>query len=73
MYQIHRNINSKLDKMKLQRNRFKTKEQDKTTEEEISEMKIVHLPKKEFRVMTIRMINGLQRMVAQSKKLEISN
>ena len=73
MYQIHRNINSKLDKMKLQRNRFKTKKQDKTPEEEISEMKIVHVPKKEFRVMTIRMIKRLQRMVVQSKKLEISN
>ena len=35
---------------------FKNKEQDKTPEEHISEIKIGNLPEKEFRVMIVKMI-----------------
>ena len=45
---------------------FQTKEQDKTPEEHLG-----NLPKKEFRVMSIKMIQELgKRMDAQSKKLQ---
>ena len=51
-------------------NIFQTKEQDKTTEQ-LSEMEMGNLPKKEFRVMIIKMIQELgKRMDAQSKKLQ---
>ena len=58
--------------MRGQRNIFQMKEKDKTLEEELSEVKIVNLPKKEFRVMVIKMIKELRgRMNAQSEKLEV--
>ena len=50
---------------------FQMKEQDKTPEEELSEMKIGNLPEKEFRLVIVKMIKELgRRMDAQSKKLE---
>ena len=50
------------------------KEQDKTPEEELSEVKIGYLPEKEFRVMIAKMIKELRRkMDAQSEKLEVFN
>ena len=53
---------------------FQMKEQDKTPEEELSEVEIDNLPEKEFRVMIIKMIKELgRRMYAQSKKLEVFN
>ena len=56
--------------MKQQRNMFQMKEQDKTTEEQPSEVEIGNLPKKEFRVMIVKMIKELKkRMEVQSKKL----
>ena len=50
-------------------------EQDKTPEEQLSEMEIGNLPEKEFRVMIIKMIHELgRRMDSQSEKLrEIFN
>ena len=48
------------------------KEQNKTPEEELSEGEMGNLPKKEFRVMTIKMIEEIgRRMEAQSDKLEV--
>ena len=48
------------------------KEQDKNSEEELSELEIVNLLKKEFKVMTVKMIKELRRkMENQSKKLEV--
>ena len=44
-YQIHKNINNNLDKMWGQWNMSQMKEQDKTTEEKISELEIGNLPK----------------------------
>ena len=47
-------------------------EQDKTPEEELSEVKIGNLPQKEFRIMIIKMIKELRRrMDAQSEKSEV--
>ena len=42
--------------MKQQRNMFQMKEQDKTSEEEQCQVEIGNLPKKEFRVMIIKLI-----------------
>ena len=54
-----------------QRNMFQTKEQDKTPQEQLSDVEIGNLPKKEFRVMIIKMIQELRkRMNIQSKKLQ---
>ena len=51
---------------------FQTKEQDKTPEEELSEVEIVNPAEKELRVMIISVIKELRRrMDAQSKKLEV--
>ena len=53
---------------------FQTKEQDKTPEEELSDVEIGSRPQKEFRVVIIKMIKELgKRMDAQSKKLEVFN
>ena len=48
------------------------KEQDKNSEEDLSELEIANLLKKEFKVMTVKMIKELRRrMDDQSKKLEV--
>ena len=50
---------------------FQAKEQDKIPKEQLSEMEISNLPKKEFRVMIIKMIQELRkRMDAQSEKVQ---
>lgn len=51
MYQIHKNTNRKLDRMRQQRNMFQQKEQDKTPEREVNKVEIGSLPEKEFRVI----------------------
>ena len=40
---------------------FQIKEQDKTLEEQLSEVEIENLPDKEFKVMTVKMIKELRR------------
>ena len=53
---------------------FQTKEQDKTPEEELSKVEIGNLPKKEFRVVIVKMIKELgRRMDTQSEKLKVFN
>ena len=53
---------------------FQMKEEDKTQEEELSEVEIGNLPKKEFKVVIVKMIKELKRrMDAQSEKLEVFN
>ena len=42
--------------MKWQKNKFYMKEQNKTPEEELSEVEIGNLLKKEFSIMTVKMI-----------------
>ena len=52
---------------------FETKEQDKTPEEQLSEVEIGNLPEKNFGVMIIKMIQYLgKRMDAQCEKLQES-
>ena len=52
--------------MVWQNNMFQTKEQDKTPEERLSDVEISNPPKKEFRVIIIKMIQKLwKRMNAQ--------
>ena len=47
------------------------KEQDKTQEEQLSDMEMDNLPEKEFRVMIVKMIQDLgKRMEAQSEKMQ---
>ena len=47
------------------------KEQDKTSEEQLSEVEIGNLPKKEFRVMVVKMIQDLRKtMEAQIEKIQ---
>ena len=47
------------------------KEQDKPPEEQLSEMEISNLSKKEFRVMIVKMTQDLRkRMEAQTKKVQ---
>ena len=53
---------------------FQTKEQDKTLEEELSEIEINNLPDKEFKVIIIKMLKKFgRRMDEHSEKLEVSN
>ena len=57
--------------MRQQRNMYQTKEQDKTPEEQLSEMEIANLPEKEFRVMIVKMIQELRkRMESQTEKTQ---
>ena len=50
---------------------FQTKEQDKTPEEQLSEVETGNLPEKEFRVMIVKLIQDLgKRMEAQTKKIQ---
>ena len=51
---------------------FQTKEQDKTPEEELSEVETDNRPKKEFSVMVVKMIQDLgKRMEAHTRIQEI--
>ena len=60
--------------MRWQKNMSQMKEQDKTPEEELSEVEIGNLPEKEFRVMIIKVMKELgRRMDAQNEKLEVFN
>ena len=55
--------------MRWQRDMSQMKEQDKTPEEQLSEVQIGNLPKKEFRVMIVKIIQGLRkRMEVQIEK-----
>ena len=48
---------------------FLTKEQDKTPEEQLSEVEIGKIPKQEFRVIIVKIIQDVgKRMEAQAEK-----
>ena len=50
---------------------YQMKEQDKTPEKQLNEMEIGHLPKKEFRIMIVKMIQDLgKRMEAKIEKMQ---
>ena len=64
-------IHRKIDKMKRQRAMYQMKEQDKTPEKQLNEMEISNLPEKEFRIMIVKMIQGLRkRMEAKIEKMQ---
>ena len=46
--------------MRQQRHIFQRKEQNKTPEEELGKGKISNLPKKEFKIIIIKMLNKLR-------------
>ena len=45
--------------MKMQRAMYQMKEQDKTPEKQLNEVKIGNLQEKEFRIMIVKMIQDL--------------
>ena len=50
---------------------YQMKEQDKTPEKQLSELEIVNLPEKEYRVMTVKVVQDLRkRMEAQTMKIQ---
>ena len=57
--------------MNRQRAMLQTKEQDKTPEKQLNEVEIGNLPEKEFRIMTVKMIQDLgKRMEAKIEKMQ---
>ena len=57
--------------MKRQRTMYQMNKQDKTPEKQINEVEIGNLPKKEFRIMIVKMIQDLRkRMEAEIKKMQ---
>ena len=60
--------------MRRQRTIFQTKEQDKTSENELNEMEICNISNKEFKLMIIRVLNELGRRMDEqnfNKEIEI--
>lgn len=49
--------------MKKQRNMFQTKEQDKTPEIDLNEIKISELNHRAFKIMVINMLNKVRRTI----------
>ena len=50
---------------------YQMKEQDKTPEKQLSEVEIGNLPEKEFRIIIVKMIQGLgKRREAKIEKME---
>ena len=47
---------------------FQTKKQDKTSEKELNEMEISHLPNKQFKVMILKMLTELRRRMDEHNK-----
>ena len=57
--------------MRWQRNTFKTKNQDKTSEEELYKVAISNQPNKKFKVMIIKIFNKLrEKMDEHSEKFK---
>ena len=57
--------------MKRQRTMYQMKEQDKTPGKQLNEVEIGNLPEKEFRIMTVKMIQCLgKRMEAKIEKMQ---
>ena len=62
---------SNLNKMKRQRNIQQVKEHDKCTPHQAKEEEVGSLPEKEFRIMTVKMIQNLEnKMELQINSLE---
>ena len=65
--------------MRQQKNMYQVKEQDKTPEEQLTEVEIGNLSEKEFRVMIVKMIQHLRKTVkihasiVYQKPIELKN
>ena len=57
--------NTVLGKMRIQKNTFQMKEQDKTPEEELREVEIINLLKKDFKVIDIKILSQLERKMIE--------
>ena len=55
----------KLDKMRQQRYMFQMKEQDKTSEKQLSEVEIGNLSEKEFTIMITKLIQNFRKVWSQ--------
>ena len=57
--------------MERQRTMYQMKEQHKTPEKQLNEVEIGNFPEKEFRIMTVKMIQDLgKRMETKIKKMQ---
>ena len=57
--------------MNRQRAMYQMKEQDKTSEKQLNQVEIGHLPEKEFRIMIVKMIQDHgKRMEAKIEKMQ---
>lgn len=64
-------VNRKVDAMRHQRSSFQKKDQDKNIQKPLNDEEMGNLPEKEFRVMIVKMIQGLgKRMETQIKNLK---
>ena len=52
---------------------FQTKEQDKNQEKQLHEMEIGKLPEKEFRIMTVKMIQNLGNRMKKMQEMFTKN
>ena len=59
--------NSTLSKMRRQRNMQQMKEQSKNPPDQTNEEEIGSLPEKEFRVMTVKMIQNLRNRMKKAQ------
>ena len=55
--------------MKRQRIMSEVKEQDKTPENQLSELEIGNLPEKEFRIMIVKMIQDLRKGMMKMQEM----
>ena len=59
--------------MKKQKVMFQLKGQDKTTEKQLNEVEIGNLPEKEFRIMTVKMIQNLGNRMKKMQEMFTKN
>lgn len=55
--------------MRTQGNRFKRKEQDKTSEKDLNDMEISNLPDKKFKVIVINILTELEKKMDDQAKI----
>ena len=59
--------------MRWERNRFQVKEEDKTSEEQLSEVEIGNLPEKEFWLIIVKMIQYLRKKKGDTDQEDTRN
>ena len=63
------NNHKKLNKTKRQRITSQMKEQDKTPEKQLNDMEISNLPEKEFRIITVKIIQDLWKRMERMQEM----